>query len=145
MEEYFTKEIKRIKQELTDLKTTSQKSAGVIPTTSQTVSVSIPLSLNAAGTSASGHVAYTVTPENGAIIVSTLDHYYDDITKVVDFPATTRSIVLMQNALNNDEYILYLYGRGDANDRSTLSGGGSVSLTAQLTVRSTANFIMEAL
>ena len=145
MEEYFSQEIKRIKREITMLKTASQKSAGVIPTIAQTLSVSIPLKLESLDLSAEGEAYYIIYPSDNALITCTLDKYSDDPTKDNDFPRTQRSFDLLQNKLDDTNYVLYIYGHGDANDRSTLAGGGSVTLTTNLTIRSTAPFTVEAI
>lgn len=144
MENYFSQEIKRIKQELTGLKTTAQKSATVVPTTVQTISVSIPLELNDVGSTASGGAYYVITPDGESIITCTLAKYCDDPTQKHNFPATIRYFDILQNKLDDDNYIIYIFGHGDANDRSTLSGGGSVTLTNTLTIRATAPFTVEA-
>lgn len=142
MDEYFTREIKRIRRELTDLKTADQKSAGVTPTTAQTISVSIPLSLTSADI-ASGTAHIKVTTGADALIMATLDSYYDDITQANNYPATTRSVQLLQDYLGEGIIVLRLVAEGNANDRSTLAGGGSVSITKQLTVRATEPFTLE--
>lgn len=142
MEEYFTREIKRIRRELTDLKTTDQKSAGVVPTTTQTISVSIPLTLSSSDM-ASGTAHIKVVTGADALIMATLDSYYGDITQATNYPATTRGVQLLQDYLGEGIIVIRLVAEGNADDRSTLSGGGSVSITKQLTVRATEPFSLE--
>lgn len=145
MEEYFSQEVKNLKRELTNLKTIAQKSAAVIQTAAQTVNVSMTLKLNDVGSTASGGAYYIVKPENEAIITCTLTKYCDDPSQRVNFPATIRYFDVLQNKLNDTDYIIYVFGHGDASDRATLSGGGSVILTNALTIMATAPFTVEAI
>lgn len=144
MENYFTQEIKSIKHELTQLKTAAETSAGSVPTISHSLSVSIPLSLeNSDLATGTAHVRLSATQDE--LLMATLDSYYDDVTQATNFPATTRSVQMLLNYLDNDTIIVRLVAEGNASDRSTLSGGGSVTITKQLTVRSTDDFTMEVM
>lgn len=142
MEEYFTNEIKWIKLELTQLKTSAQVSAVSVPTVVDSMSVSIPMGLSNPSL-ASGSVRVKVNSGSDDIIMATLDSYCDDITKLTDFPATARSTSVTLEYLGSGEAIIDISAIGNESDRNALAGGGSVTITKQLTVRATGEFTME--
>lgn len=142
MEEPFSKEIKEIKEELTQLKTAKQTSAGAITTVAHSINVPISLSLSNPDL-ASGYAVVRVSTTSDEMIMATLDSYYGDITQFTNFPATTRSVLILTEYRQSGVVIIELIATGNASDRSTLSGGGSVTITKQLTVRSTGEFTME--
>lgn len=142
MENYFDNEIKNMKRELTQLKTAAQTSAGTVPTVSHSLSISMPLHL-ANPYLAKGNAYVRVSATSDTILMVTLDSYFDDITKTMDFPATTRRTYMIMDYKGNGETLIYIDFTGNASDRSTLSGGGSVTVTKQLTVRATEEFTME--
>lgn len=145
MDNYFSSEITRIEKELTQLKTSNSKSAGVIQTVAQTIDVEVPLTLNAAQTYASGTRKYRITPEKGAIIVCTLDWYSGNPLVDHQVPRTVRSITFEQYDINGDRLVEFLakgtqYGAN--NDVQRLINGESVSITAKLTIRATCDFVV---
>lgn len=148
MENYLSSEISQTEKELTRLKTTMSKSAGVIQTVAKTVSVSVPLSLNSAQTSATGHVDYRVTPEKDAIIVSTLDWYSGDVLIDYRVPRTVRAVYITESE-NNSNRIVRVGATGtqfgSGNDVQRLINGESVNVTCTLTIRATCNFSVEAI
>ena len=142
MENYFDNEIKNMKRELTQLKTATQTSAVAVPTVSQ--SLSIPITLELANPYLAKGSAYVrVSASSDTILMATLDSYFDDITRATDFPATTRKTYIIMDYKGNGETLIYIDFTGNASDRSTLSGGGSVTVTKQLTVRATEEFTLE--
>lgn len=148
MQSYFESEIKRTEQELVDLKTAQQKFAGVVPTLSKYIDVSIPLSLNSSQTTASGSKIYKITTSDDAIIVPTLSKYYDDVTKYLWTPRATRAMTMQFGRLSDGVYIILVQAfgtEGSGSDVSTLINGGSVTLTNRLTVQATNDFTLGVL
>lgn len=145
MNNYFEREIRQLKKELLQLKTSSQKSAGLVPIISRTANVSIPLSLNSIQTECSGEIIYLIEPNSDALIIPTLDKYYDDIMLNDRLPYRTRKVSLALTVGTDGRYLLRITGRGDTNDVSSLVGGGSVNLNTILTVQCSDNFTMRML
>lgn len=147
MENYFSSEIAGVQKELTRLKTSMSKSAGVIQTVAKSLDVSVPLSLNSSRTTATGSVSYRVRPEKDAIIVSSLNWYsgnplVDHIT-----PRTVRKVYIKETENNGNRIIrVGAIGTqfGGDNDVQKLINGESVSITAKLTIRATCEFVVEA-
>ena len=145
MNEYFTNEIKRVSREVINLKTSGQKSAGNVPIVSQSVNVSVPLSLNSARTSCSGVVSYRVSSDKEALIIPTLDWYYGNILENDHFPYTTRHANVVPGVEANGDYLLRVTARGTTEDTQALINGSSVSVSVVLRVQSTDNFNIEAI
>lgn len=142
MENYFSNEINYTRKELTRLKTTAQKSASNITTTSQSIQVNIPLSLRSTYT-AMGEVDYKITTESNALVSFTLDKYYDDITYDLLPIIRPRERLILPLQLDANTMFLNIQARGNGDDVQTLTDGGSVTITNTLTVRSTAPFTIE--
>lgn len=147
MDNYFSSEIAKMMKEITTLKTASQKSAGQIEVSSKTVSVSVPLSLNASQTVASGSAYYVIKSLKPVISFVTLDHYYDDIAKANLAPRQSRSLSVIKYVSADGIGIRILgYGtQGPNSDVATLINGGSITLTATMTIKCTDEFVVEAL
>lgn len=145
MENYFNSQIASMSREITTLKTASQKSAGQIEVASKSINISIPLSLNASQTTASGDIYFLIKSSKPVISFVTLDHYYDDIAKANLTPRQTRSLSVSKYVSPNGIGIRVLgYGtQGPNSDVSTLINGGSVTLTATMTVKCTDDFSIE--
>lgn len=145
MENYFNNETARMTREITTLKTAAQKSSGQIEMASKSISVSIPLSLNASQTSASGSAYFVIKSSKPVISFVTLDHYYDDITKANLTPRQTRSLSIVKYVAPNGIGVRVLgYGtQGPNSDVTTLINGGSVTLTATMTINCTDDFNIE--
>lgn len=145
MQNYFENEIKNMERELVRLKTAAQRSSAVVSTVSQSVDISISLSLNAAQTSASGQVRYRISTESDALVSMTLAKYYDDVNIGWQVPRATRVIILEKSVMGSD-IIATIIGTGTQganSDVSTLINGGSVTLTTTMTVMATDNFTIE--
>lgn len=140
MENYFDREIKQINQEILMLKTSSQKSAGIVPTTAKTISLNVGLSLNSSRTDCSGSATYRVLTDSNSLLMITLDKYYDDVTKNQDFPRTTRYTNWVISRDNNDIFYLRVYSYGNQTDLNNLKNGNTVSVPVKLSIRSTDNF-----
>lgn len=148
MDNYFDSELNKIEREIKQLKTAQQKFAGQVPTIAKSVSISIPLSLNASQTAASGSAMYRITTTSDTYLMATLAKYYDDITLNTSYPVKTRSMILRLGKYNSNQYLILIYARGTGgsdSDVSTLKNGGSVTLTNTLTVRGTDEFSLEAI
>lgn len=144
MQNYFDREILFTERELTALKTSMQKSAGEIVTTSDSVDLNIPLSLDSMQSQAEGSVAYKITPSSVAMIFPTLNWYYSDITKAHDTPRTTREASCVLGRLSNGTYVANISVIGTQADVDALKGGSSVSVSIKLTVICSDTFTMEA-
>lgn len=152
MNEYFEREITALERELTNLKTTAQRSAGIIETISKTVDVNVPLGLeyNAGGVAfARGKAIYQVTPESDSIVVFTLDWYNGDVYKVWDPWLITRTISTNTVKLDDGRICIIISVEGTMttddgtmSDVEKLKQGQSVVVNVKLTARSTDNFTM---
>lgn len=152
MNDYFETEIKALEKELTNLKTTAQRSAGVIETVSKTIDVNIPLHIeyNAFGVDfARGEAIYQATPASNSILLFSLDWYSGDVYKLDDLSITTRSI--SSNTVRLDDgricMVIGVEGTretddGTMSDIERLRQGQSVVVNVKLTVRSTDNFTL---
>lgn len=143
MNEYFEQEINRLMREMTQLKTSVSKSAGVVPTVSKSASLTIPLSLNTTQTMCEGYTRYRIRPEKDALIMPTLDWYYENVMDNDHLPYTSRAAKITFAKYTNGEYIVQIYARGNTNDTITIRDGGSVNINVVLSVRCTDNFTME--
>lgn len=144
MDNYLDREIKQMNREILALKTSAQKSAGIVPTVMQTFGVTLQLQVDSTTPlTCSGMAEYLITTESDAIIMVTLDKYSDDITKESYSPRTTRGYDYLLSKLNNGKTSLIISVYGTYDDAVAIQGGGSVSLSSQVTVRSTSNFTIE--
>ena len=146
MENYFSSEIAQIEKELTRLKTSMSKSAGVIQTVTKSVDVEVPLALNPGLTTATGSVSYRIQPEKDAIIVSTLNWYSEDVTKDYMIPRVVRNVYLTENVAGDDRIVkVNAIGTqfGDNSDVQKLINGQSVSVGVKLTIQATCEFTVE--
>lgn len=143
MQDYFERELLNIKREITYLKTAMQKSAGIVETTSQSVSLNLPLSLDEYQINATGRARFRVISSDDILMMTTLNWYYEDITKSSDYPRTTRYGDVI--TFYDDTPIIRVIVRGTQSDVNTLKNGGSVSVNVVLTVRATDEFTLEAL
>lgn len=142
MQGYFSAEIKRLKNELTTLKTSSTKSSGSI----MTISKSIPFQIQLESTGAmrpSGRTNFVFTSNGDALFSATLDSYYDDVMEELDGRYLTRQkyVVIAERF---GKIRVDVRGVGTRDDEATIRGGGSVSLTGLLTIKCTNDFTIEA-
>lgn len=148
MDNYFSSEITRIEKELTQIKTSMSKSAGVIQTVVQSVDVNVPLSLNTAQTSATGAKSYRIRPEKDAIIVCTLNWYSENVLIDHWIPRPVRKVYIVESENNGNRIIkVNAVGTqaGENSDVQKLINGQSVSINTKLTIRATCNFTVEAI
>lgn len=144
MDNYLDREIKQMNREILALKTSAQKSAGIVPTVSQSFGVTLQLQIEStAPLICSGTAEYEITTESDALVMVTLDKYYDDITKVSGGPRETRSTYYDLSKFNNGKTSLLISAYGTDDDAAAIQGGGSVSISSQVTVRSTSSFTIE--
>lgn len=146
MQDYFEQEIKQLEKETLFLKTSAQRSAAAVPIISKTITVDLPLELKGDIIyTCSGRVDYVITPNGGSPIMATLNKYFDDITKATTSPPQTRQANVILGGRTDETIALTVTAQGDRNDVATLQGGGSVTLSYQLTIRAMNDFIIERL
>lgn len=146
MDNYFEREIMAMERELRQLKTAQQKSAGLVPTKSKSLSFSVSLHLNSYSTSAIGTASFKVTTTNDCLIIPTLSKYYDNITLSEYVPLKTRYMVFEIGKLTQNVYLISISARGTEganSDVTTLQNGGSVVLDNIITVQGTDDFTLE--
>lgn len=144
MDDYFNRELQQINREITRLKTSSQKSGGIVPTVSKTLRITEQLQFTGLPTPTStvrAIVKYKILPSSTALIIATLDKYYDDIFNVIDNGTRSRSVSMSEE--RNGDTIMSVMLTGDNNDARTMYDGGSVSMSTEVTVRCTDNFTIE--
>lgn len=148
MDNYFSSEITRIEKELTQIKTSMSKSAGVVQTVVQSVDVNVPLSLNTAQTSATGANSYRIRPEKDAIIVCTLNWYSENVLIDHWTPREVRKVYIEETETGGNRIVkVNAVGTqaGGNSDVQKLINGQSVTISAKLTIRATCNFTVEAI
>lgn len=141
MQNYFENEITRMEKEILWLKTSAVKSGTVITSQVKTVDFNIPLDL-VTPTNATGTVRYKITLDDNAIFNSSLNVYFDDI---VNAHSDTRRRAIETCYLSENVYLIKVSAWGDSDDRDTLSGGGTVTISGKLTVTCTDDFTLEAI
>lgn len=144
MENYFDTEIKRLKKEILQLKYGGQKSAQALSTVVKTESLTLDLALSGSD-EVTAMAAWEVTTKSEALVSATLDKYYDDIT-INDHwaPERSRSRKLHVFISSPTSFIIGITMRGDNSDVVSIRDqGGSVSMSATLTVRCIGEFTME--
>lgn len=150
MNDYFEKEILSLEQELRNLKTSAQRSAGVIESISKTVDISIPLKIeyNDGGVAfARGETTYQVVPDSDSLIMITLDLYNEDVSKMWEPWQSTRTITLFKVKLDDGRVGIQIDVEGSQidydgkeTDLEKLQRGQEVNVPIKLTVRSTDDF-----
>lgn len=148
MDNYFDNEIKQLQKEIINLKTSGTKSAEIVETISQTIPISMQLSLGQSSTPP-GAVAqkyFEIETDDNALVMITLDHYYDDINEAWQvLPKVTARYFDMtrfefQNGNIGVRLIAYGTNTGADNDAEKISGGQVVTMSCNMTVRCTTNF-----
>lgn len=144
MNNYFDSEINNLNREILFLKTSGQKSAATVRTMAQSVSITVQLRLQ--GSSRVGAQAnFEVTADSEALVMATLDKYFDDIT-INDhgWGSRTRTTkILLYKPMENTTLINIAF-EGDNQDVITIRDqGGTVEMSTTLTVRCTDNFTLE--
>lgn len=146
MENYFSSEIKTIQRELTRLKTSMNKSAGVVQTVAQSVDMTIPLQLAYSGTSAIGYKYYRIVTDKNAIVSINLEWYSENVLIDYEVPSTVRKINIAESEQGGVRRIaITAHGSqfGTNSDVSRLERGETVTINNRLTVRATCNFVIE--
>lgn len=146
MNDYFDQEIKMLNREILQLKTSVQKSAGVMPIVSKTVTVDIPLVLHVAEigpSTCSGRVDFLVDAAGNSPVMATLNKYFDDITKSQGWPYKTRQGMITLGARQDGRIGVAVVARGDETDVAHMESGASITLTYQLTIRALNDFTIE--
>lgn len=145
MDNYFSSEIKNIKNELTRIKTSMRKSAGVIQTVVKTIDVGVQLSLASSGTQARGYKYYSIVTDQDAVVSVSLEWYSENILVDYQIPRIVRSSFVSEREQNGTMRItIGAYGTefGTNNDVSRLERGETVIINNKLTVRATTNFVI---
>lgn len=144
MREYFDQEIKMLEKEITALKTSMAKSAGMIVMAEKTVDVTISLTLPSdTAIAPSGVAQVQAAGVGGGFLMATLDKYYDDISLASgDYDTRKRWIWL---SMADGTIVVNIGASGTWEDGQTIRQGGSVSITAKLTVQATEDFTLEAI
>lgn len=140
MDDYFNRELRQINREITRLKTSGQKSGGIVPTVATTINVTEQLQLIGLST-AYAEAYYKIRTNSTALVMTSLDKYYDDIFNI--FNHGTRSYDCYLHRRSNGDIIMIVYFSGNQDDARTLWEGGSVSMSTEVTVRCTDNFTIE--
>jgi len=145
MQEYFERELKMMEKELTALKTSMRKSAGVIVTAQKEITLNVSLELNTAQTICNGEKSVRIVTDNPALIIPTLDKYenniyYDPTLATQDGWASVTLVVTPSG-----KELANVFVRGSDADTQTLKDGGTVVKTVKLTVRCSDDFYMEVL
>lgn len=141
MQNYFDNEIAWLEKEVRWLKTSAVKSGTTITSAVKSVNYSISLTLSSP-TNANGQQTFLVETSDSALFNASLDIYFDDVAKA---KGDTRRRVIEQYYLSDNKYIVNVLAWGDSSDRSTLSGGGAVTIAGRLTVTCTSDFTLEAI
>lgn len=139
MENYFTQELKQLKREITNIKTSAQKSAGSIKTSVQSVSMSVDLQIVDSGLPVAKK-EYIIESNTTDLAMVTLDNYYADIYRNDHSSNPSRSTKLFVYRVDDTRLRADVIFKGDENDWNTISGGGTVSMSATMTIRCTNNF-----
>lgn len=148
MVDNFDKEFLNIEREITRLKTSAQKSATLVQTVSQQLNIEASLSL---GTGASTPVAvkviyYEILTEKTALVIPTLDWYYQNI---YDAWQTLPSVpsryidmtqIILPNSNNGLKIAVFGTNSGTNNDAERLMRGETVTIGFKLSIRCTCNF-----
>lgn len=151
MNNYFDNEIKRLEKEILWLKTTKQKSAGLIEMVTKTIPISIKLEVDPTVSvpSAVGQKYYKIKNEEDAILIPTLDWYYEDVYNA------WRGRNEVYSRYLDLEQIVYPDGYTGVRIRATgtnvgansdgvkVAGGETIRIECNLTVRSSADFSIE--
>lgn len=147
MQNYFDREIKYLEKEITNLKTSGQKSSALVKTIAKTTTVSVQLQwedISYPNGSARARAAYEVVTSKDAIIMSTLSWYHENIFS--NYIKTSREITLTRGVLSNGNYgaYLYFYGTegGDNSDAARTKRGETVTVSVDLTVVCTQDFTL---
>lgn len=150
MQDYFEREISNMERELRYLKTSSQRSAGSMVISSQTLNLSVPLQYihnPPLDDKARAEKWFEVVTEGEQLIVPTLSWYFQDLSQASSTIFTTRMIELWQTILPNGNYGVYLYfigsEIGDNNDAERLKNGETINVDVDLTIRCTNNFVVQ--
>lgn len=142
MSNYFDNEIKQLDRELLDIKTSGQKSSSVVPTVAKTFKVDIDLKLTSL-TDCSGLAEYKVITPTDSLMMVTLDKYYDDISQSAVYPRVTRETYWFRTQGSDGVDHVNIETIGTRADAETLAGGGTVTVTTEVTIRCTNNFTVE--
>lgn len=153
MDDYFNREFDFLERELTQLKTSSQRSASAVSTVIKTVNVSVNLQyedISYPTGSARALVYYEVDTDEDVIIMPTLSWYYGDITQAANVFFTTRRIDMDSGWLtpsNKYGIALYFIGteQGDNSDAARTKRGETVTVSVDLTVLCTQDFTLTRL
>lgn len=150
MDNYFDREIEYLENELTNLKTAAQKSAGAIKTTSKTISVSVNLKyedISYPTGSARAAKYYEVITDKDAIIIPTLSWYFGDVMEGANVYFVTREIRMRTGLRQNGNFAFELYfigtEQGNNSDAARTKRGETVTVSVNLTVLCTQNFTLQ--
>lgn len=151
MDNYFDREFNSLEKELLRLKTSAQKSAGVMKTISKTVNVTVNLQYKDYSYptgSARADAFYEVVTDADAIVIPTLDWYYGDINQSASLDNSTRRIMVWWGFRPNGNIGIHLYfigtEPGDNSDAARTKRGETVTVSVNLTVLCTQDFVIRS-
>lgn len=139
MENYFDNEIKQIKREITNLKTSAQKSAGSLETKSASVSMEVELKIVGSGRPVANKM-FDIESNTRDLAMITLDKYYDDIYANDHYSDPSRSAKVFYSRTDPFTIRAIVAFVGSEDDWTTIQGGGTVKMSATMTVRCTNDF-----
>ena len=128
MNNYFDQEIKTMEAELTQLKTSAQKSGAVMDLVTTSIPVSISLVLGAYETTANGYAYYIAKSDGDNIVFGYLDWYSEDVQKNWIPPYEQGSVrhAWVDTGKYNGDILFKITVRGSRRDIDALAGGSSV-------------------
>lgn len=153
MNNYFDRELKYLEKEVLRLKTTKQKSAGLIQLVTKTVPVEIKLEVDPSisAPSAVGQKYFKIINNGNALIIPTLDWYYEDVNNAWRGRTNVYSRYLdMEHVVYDDGYNgvrIRAIGTnvGANNDGIKVANGETVIIKCNLQIVSSDNFTVEAM
>lgn len=146
MDNYFDREFLALERELKQLKTAAQRSSGAVVTTSQAVSVSVPLAMNSSQTECSGEKKYRLVSDRDTIFNITLDWYNENVIEAWRTARISRSARIETAALNDGSILVNVlvvgtnWSTDGSDDLSRLERGESVNVGVNMTVLATDDF-----
>ena len=140
MENYFDSEIKRLQREIKNLKTTGQKSAANVPIVTKTLSIELELKLGGSG-NPRAHKDYVITTNSEALVMATLDKYFDDIyINDHQWNPDTRKSSVGVGYYDYCSYSVRVNFFGDGNDYIAVRDGRTLKMSRTLTISCTDDF-----
>jgi len=147
MNDYFERELKSLEAELTQLKTSKQKSSATMDLVTKVIPVSVSLEVGEQEVAAYGYEYYVAKSDGENIIFGYLSWYSEDVQKNWISPYEPDSVRQAQVDLAkyNDDILLKVAVRGSRRDFDALAGGSSVVANMNLVVIGVKEFEVQKL